>query len=221
MLDVQQIQEMMAASLSIEQRQRAQDIKRALTLVIDDIGQRLLSRQLVFKDTLTATAGSAEVTLAVSHGLLHYFSAMVISPATEDRRPGKYFKEDWFRLHYENPLAEAGKPEIFTIRHDETGTETLVFEYAFAAAETLEVWYYAQLSEGLLPFLPSVSAVVQGGLAYFFGLQTEEGIRLYGAYEKLLKIIRANQGINAAKTARIVMGAEDQEIMDEINSFKE
>lgn len=157
-------------------------LNRAINDCLDDLTDRLVSQSMLTSDTDTIAASTRTHTISGSADDLRYLFA--VKYGTSDlEKTLEYVDPKEFLAKYDNPNAQAAVPSKYTILTSDAGDPVIKFNCPTSQSDTLTYYYVADTTANNLTQLRSGSAVVLGGLAWFWGPSDggkgQESYRLY------------------------------------------
>jgi len=171
-------------SLTTAQKARGPDINTSISLALDDLSLRLRSKSFMTDYTLTVADAKREVELRGDNDDLRSIFALQIGSGV-DQTVLDFVELNQFLRDHNSTTAAAGIPTKFTQTTANEGYPTVRFNKPLDGAQSLKVYYYLELSGENISASRSISAVVQGSLAYFHGLGSPQGQIHYKAFEDL------------------------------------
>jgi hypothetical protein len=204
--------------LSQADQKRVSDINIAMIAALDELSLRLKSVGFLNFYEEDVPAGTRTLTLNGNSNDLRYIFALQIGSG-ESRRVLDYKEPREFIDLYDDPAAEVGLPERFTVLATTDGFPTVAFDRPVESVETLKTYYYCDITPENVAVAKSVAAVSIGTLAYFYGLGTDVGKGLHEEFKAMARLSREADDYTAKPTRPIPMNKEDRYIRAVINSI--
>ena len=206
-------------NLTAAQKTKTEGLRLSMACALDDLSMRLRSASGIKSYTVSVSANSREVTLRGEADDLRYIFALKIGSGDYERIL-KYRDPELFLEKYEDEDATADYAKYYTQITASDGFPVIRFSEPLAAAETLTVYYYVDVTPDNMVFMRSISAVVAGTLAYFHGVDSERGIALYMQFKELAALARASDNFQPDRASPINLDRETRDIMAEQHSLR-
>ncbi len=186
LFDLDQITKTVQDHLSDTEKSKEEEVTRALNQCLDDLTISLQSVGFIKTYDVSITAGDRTVTLTGDNNDLRDILYLKIQSG-DDQKLLKFKSVAEFLEKYDNPSASADTPTYFTIIMGADGFPTVKVDCPWSAADTMVVYYFSDYSPQSMARMRTGAAIVQGTLAYFWGIQTQQGANCYLHYEKLIR----------------------------------
>jgi len=194
-------------ALSPAARSRRNDLDMAMSLCVDDLSMKLQSvGMMTYKDETVAISTRTQ-TVSGDGGDLQYIYAVKFGTGS-DQKLLEYVDQIMFLKQYDDPSATADEPTYYTILTSSEGHPTIKFDVPTSAADTMRVYYFAELTKETMTKIRSGSALVNGTLAYFLGT-AGEGAGYYERFKEGVKQMRASDNFRTKKHFEYGTSRED------------
>lgn len=211
LFDSETVRDAMKAQMETAEKRNSEKISTAIVSVLDDMGTRMRSVAMVKNYTESLATSDRTKTLTGNNNDLSYVYYLKIGTG-EEQKLLRYRPPERFIEKYDNPSASAGTPAFYTIFESDDGSPTIKFDVPLAASNSLLVYYFAQTSQQNISRFRSMSAVVAGALAYFWGVASEKGMVQYGLYKELMGLTKESDKFNQRHDTKFVMNKFNKEV---------
>lgn len=191
---------------------KTQEIELALTLCLDDYTTKYKSKSMLKSYSATITANDRTVTLEGDNSDLKYIFALKYASGTANEVVLEYIDPSLWLEEYDSSQESANIPSKFTQLGSEFGKPTVKFNCPALSSTTMLVYYYPEVTGDDISNARTGAAIVVGTKAYFYGLESVEGARLYEAYKDLIGGARAADEYIADIKSQFKMNQDDRKI---------
>jgi len=189
MFDKAAVFQVVNQALSPAERRRTEAKEFALSVCMDEMGQRLRSASFIRSYTTSLAADTRETTLTGDNYDLRSLFALKLGTG-DNARVLEYTSPQQFLRDFDDPEQDAGLPYRFTVIKSSDGYPTVKFECPMLSTETLTVYYHVELTPDNMAMSRSISAAAAGTLAWFFGIATESGQIYHAQFLQLIRLGR-------------------------------
>lgn len=184
--------------LNSSEKGRDGDIERAMALALDEMSMKLRSRGSTLSEPVTVAASTRSFVIDGLNADVKYIYALKYDDVVLT-----YYDPMIFMRDYDSLDAQAATPTRWTQILSSGGYPEIKFDCPTSASGILTVYYLPDLTPDTVSFLRSGAPVVEGTLAYLWGIETERGIQVYKHFEELIKSARASDNFLSNSPARI------------------
>lgn len=202
------------------ERSKTSQLTLAMGVALDDLSMRLRSKGFMrsYETTISANARTHNIT-GENNDLRSIFALKLGSDSFQ--RVLEYVEPQEFLRDYDSPEAATGRPNKYTQLISDGGYPTLRFNKPLVVAEVLKVYYYTDMTPDNISAGRSISAVVTGTQAYFWGIQSVKGAPYYDAFEKLAALARASDTYIPTAPTEMRISQELRTIMNTANTIRQ
>jgi len=211
LFDSETVIDAMKAQMSPSEKRADKKISTSLISVLDDMSTRMRSIAMVKNYTVSLATSDRTKTLTGNNNDLSYVYYLKIGSG-DDQKLVRYRPPERFIEQYDNPSANAGIPAFYTIFESDDGSPTIKFDVPLEASNSLLVYYFAQTSQQNISRFRSMSAVVAGALAYFWGVASEKGAVQYALYKELMGLTKESDKFNQRHDTKFVMNKFNRDV---------
>lgn len=211
LFDSETVIDAMKIQMATAEKRADKKISTALISVLDDMATRMRSVAMVKNYTVVLATLDRTKTLTGNNDDLRYIYYLKIGSG-EKQKLLRYRPPEKFIEKFDNPSATAGIPTYYTIFESDEGSPTIKFDVPLAASSSLLVYYFAQTSQQNISRFRSMTAVVAGALAYFWGIADDKGVVQYALYKELMGLTKESDKFNQRHDTKFTMNAFDEEI---------
>lgn len=138
----------------------------------------------------------------------------------ESQGPLAYIGPTAFLKKYDSPIADQGLPTIYTELVSVDGFPQIKFDVPSSTATTITVYYYSEVTADNVHRVRSASTVVNGTLAYFYGIGSKKGRPYYENFEHLAKLALSSDSFTRLKSSQFTTSQRDLGIHNVQSNFK-
>jgi len=208
---------LMKMGMSSADKRRTADHTLAMGAALDDLATRLQSDSYVTSYTVSATANDRDLQLRGNNNDLHSIFAIKMGEDAE-QRVLDYVPKKRFLKDYDDPSTTAAAPAKYTQISSEEGYPIIRFDCPPETAEELTVYYWSQMNADNISAARSITAVVLGTKAWFYGVETDRGIVLYEQFKAAVRVARESDDFHGKPTSEFQLSRQDQLIRRQIQS---
>ncbi|MCK5612804.1 hypothetical protein KAR91_63615 [Candidatus Pacearchaeota archaeon] len=210
---------MVKVSMSAVDKRRSEDIELSMGVALDEMAMRMRSSAFVLSYTETLAAGERTKTLKGNNlDLRSIFALKLGSGSTQ--RVLEYRESQQFLRDHDDPSAGAGQPTFWTILVFSEGFPTIKVNVPEKSSETLTVYYYVDMTPDNVGVSRSISAVVSGTLAHFYGIDSEKGVNNYQRFKELTALARASDTASPEAQSILPLSREDKKLRSVIRTMQ-
>jgi len=196
---------------SKDQRRNA-DIELALGAALDELSLMLRSKSFLRSYTSTATADDRDFTARGDNDDLRSIFAVKMGSAA-DFRVLEYIDPQQFLRDNDSGDATSANPSGFTQVTSSEGYPIIRFNVPPLTAESLTIYYYADFTPDNISMARSISAVVAGAQAYFYGIASDIGAGYHSQFRRLAILSRAADTFMPHAPIQFELSRQDKTIL--------
>ena len=203
-------------NVNVADAARADDITASLGLCLDDLATRFKAKGSFLKSD-TASISVSDQTVSITGTQADFRHLFALRFATSDYIRILDYKDpkQFLRDHDVAITATNGKPSIYTVlTTSDEGLPTIKFDRPSDSTATLTIYYVPDITLGSINRAKSVSAIVNGSLAYFYGPGTTLGAGYYQTFKELVTHVRSSDDIHVSAISKFIPSRNDQEVND-------
>ena len=210
-VDKTQVITAMKRNMTQAEKGKSTEINNSIAMCLDDLSNRLQSEGLMTTTEVPIAADTRSKELSGEVNDLNFIFALKYGTGNEQKIM-EYVEAELFLKLWDNPSAVAGDPSRYTILTSISGNPVVKFDVPAKTADTLVLYYFADLTVDNMTRARSSSAIVAGSLAYFYGFSEQKGAIHYERYKVLVQMMRAGDKFRAKKPGQFVQSKEDRDI---------
>jgi len=210
---------MVRVSLSSADKRRSEDIELSMGVALDEAAMRMRSAAFVLSYTLTFATGERTKTLTGNNNDLRSIFALKLGGGST-QRVLEYRTPQQFLRDHDDPSAGAGQPTFWTILVSEDGFPVVKVNVPLKTSETLTIYYYVVMTPDNVGVARSISAIVSGTLAHFYGIGTEQGIAHYQRFKELVVLARSSDTHSPEAQNTLPLSREDKTLRGVIRNMQ-
>lgn len=201
-------------NVNVADAARADDITASLGLCLDDLATRFKA-QGGFLKSYTESISVGDRTVTVTGTQNDFRNLFALRFATSDYIRILEYKDpqQFLRDHDTDITVTNSKPSIYTVLStSDSGLPTIRFNRPSDSTATLTIYYVPDITLGSINRAKSVSAIVNGSLAYFYGLGEGRGLNFYNTYKELVTHMRSSDDIHVSAISKFISSRNTQEV---------
>ena len=193
-----------------KERGRKKDIELSLSLCLDDLATRLQSDSMLSLTTKSVPISSRTVEVRGPSDNLRSIFALKWSTG-DNQKVLTFVDKEKFLKNYDNPAETVEVPTFWTQLTSSEGYPVVKFDVPTSKADTLTIYYFADLTQDNLSAARSAAAVVTGSIAYFYGIADgSKGQNYYERFKEQVKSMRSSDSFRYDPFISIEMSEDDK-----------